>query len=146
MKRMDIMWETQDPVIVVFKLGLTGCKTIQGHYEYFLGLARGTLSKALEKSWQKLTDGKVLVKLDLSTIREVCPMKRTADAQHAQLFLDSLRHLTKNFVMWEYEFTHGLPFQFLRLLSHDTTEVTTATRTDFHIVWLFTIYNTINID
>jgi hypothetical protein len=133
MKRMDIMWETQDPVILTFKAGLTQCKTIQGHFDYFLGLSRGGLSQALERSWQKLTDGNVLLKIGFSTIDEVCESKRKADMALAQLCLDALRHLTRQFVMWEYEFTHGLPFQFLRLLSCDQNEVTAVTRTDFHI-------------
>ena len=136
MKRMDIMWETQDPVIQIFKGGLTLCKTISGHYEYFLGLARGDISRALEQSWKKLTDGTVLIKLGLSTLQETCERKRAADRNLAQLFLDSLRHLTRNFVMWEYEFTFGLPFQFLRLLSPDANDVRNVTRTDFHIFFV----------
>ena len=136
MKRMDIMWETQDPVIQIFKGGLTLCKTIAGHYEYFLGLARGDISRALEQSWKKLTDGTVLTKIGFSTILEPCEKKREEDRKLAQLFLDSLRHLTRNFVVWEYEFTCGLPFQFLRLLSHNTNDVTMVTRTDFPILFV----------
>jgi hypothetical protein len=102
-------------------------------------LACGALSRDLEDSWAKLKDGKVLRKLGLELQVVTNAHQIAANNKLAQLFLDALRHLTRQFAMWELEFTQGLPFHFLRLLSTDDTEVTAVARPGFHYViflWL----------
>ena len=142
MRKLDVHWEVADPLVLRFKLGLTACKTTKGSFEYWLGIARGALSDDVDTAWAKLTDQAVLLKLDLLPSENQSPAKVKADADLCQLFLDALRHTSRQFGMWEMEFTFGLPFQFFRLLSSDEVELATAALLYFiYILRLITFYN-----
>ena len=97
-------------------------------------MANGCLSDDVDAAWAKLTDQTVLLKLGLLHVDKPGEATMQEHSELCKLSLDALRNLSRQFGMWEMEFTFGLPFQFFRLISVDPLEVASVTLLGFIIV------------
>ena len=122
LRELDAVVAVNKPLREFFGLWMTKYKTLQGHRDFFTGLAEGSLSDLVSDIWEVLTTPDVLTSLGIScTSNDIsCACN---DQKVAQYMLETCNVLTGDLAIYEFEFTHSLYGMSSRLLSADADKV-----------------------
>lgn len=118
-RRLDATHHLKQPLVELMKLGLTQTHTIKGHYDFWVDMSAGSLTKALHEMWNAYSSIEYAEKIGFELHVDVPEEKAARDKEVAALSFTLALNYSWQFGLWELEFTSGLPNLFNSLLSHE---------------------------
>jgi len=128
-RELDCIYHAKQALIVWFKKGLSTHKTIIGNRDFHSELVKGNLGKVVTTTFGHLEDQGVLHGLQLLSNGRVSDTRAALDQAAAQLLADCVLRFSFDFSVYEFEWTHGSPGVFFRLIGDDQHAVTGALHT-----------------